>query len=91
MSIRPSWKPTILPQVTTVAPTNAWVRPEPTSLTLFIVPGKIPSAPDTLTLGSITSFTGAIRTDSPGLASCTSADKILSSSRTNFIISFLLT
>ncbi len=91
ISISPSWNPTILPHVITADPTNACVLPLPTCLTLLIVPGNIPPLPETLTLGSITSFTGAMRIDSPGLAKSTLTDMSLSSSSTSFIISSLLT
>ena len=89
ISIIPSWNPTILPTVTTAAPTRAWVLPLPTPLTFPITPGKIHPGPDTLTLGSITSFTGAILIDSPGLASSIVTLLILSSDIANSSSSFL--
>ena len=68
MSMIPSWNPTILPAVTTAIPFNAYVFPEPTVSTFEIIPGNTPPFPSTFTLGSITSFTGVILTDSPGFA-----------------------
>ena len=42
--------------------------PLPTVSTLLMTPGKTPPLPSTLTRGSMTSLTGVMRTDSPGLA-----------------------
>ena len=42
--------------------------PLPTVSTLLMTPGNMPPGPSTFTRGSITSFTGVIRTLSPGLA-----------------------
>ena len=82
MSMIPSWKPTILPAVTTAIPFNAYVFPSPTVSTLLITPGNTPPLPSTFTRGSITSLTGVILTLSPGLAISNLQLLIFSSSRT---------
>ena len=87
----PSWNPTILPVVITAEPLSTFVFPEPTVVTLLNIPGNIPPGPSTLTLGSITSFTGIIRMLSPGFAISKSTDFIFSSSINRSINSCLLT
>ena len=67
---------------TTAIPLRASVLPEPTVSTLATIPGNIPPFPSTLTLGSMTSLTGVILTDSPGLAMSKTTSLILSSSST---------
>ena len=91
MSMIPSWNPTILSVVTTADPFNTLVLPEPTVVTLLIIPGNIPPSPSTFTLGSITSFTGIIRILSPGFAISKSTDLIFSSSINKLISSSLFT
>ena len=91
MSITPSWNPTIRPTVTTQHPSRACVLPSPTEgLTFPITPGNI-SPPLTLTRGSITSLTGVILVFSPGFAISRLHPINLSSSKTNFSTSSLLT
>ena len=91
ISTIPSWNPTIFPVVTTAIPFKAIVFPSPTVSTFDKTPGKIPPLPSTFTRGSITSFTGVIRTLSPGFAMSNSTDTIASSSHIAFLNSSLLT
>ncbi|OQB46515.1 MAG: hypothetical protein BWY01_00423 [Synergistetes bacterium ADurb.Bin155] len=68
MSMTPSWKLTIFPVVTTHTPSRETVMPSPATWGSEKMPGKGLSSSESLARGSMTSFTGTMRTLSPGAA-----------------------